>query len=267
MANNLVNYEAQWADQAQEVLEHERPTGGAFFSTRAGQLMLGEEAMPGNQVCCIVIDFIRLNTYYPERFDSDNPLPPVCYAIGRTEEEMAPHPTMQADLSWFQPQNVDCHSCALNEWGSAEQGRGKACQNRRQLALIPAGYYAPRRGSRDFDLHLFDDPAHYMSADVAFLRLPVTSVNTWAKYANQVAANFRRPPAGVITRIYLEPDSKYQYTVNFETVEQVPDALAQAIIERAQRQISEPVRGFQPPQAEDRNSNGRGVRSLRSVRR
>lgn len=265
MANDLVNYEAQWAGQAQEVLEHERPTGGAFFSTRAGQLMLGDEAMPGNQVACIVIDFLRMNTYYPEKWDADNPLPPVCYAIGRTEEEMAPHPTMQADLTWFKPQSMDCHSCRNNEWGSAEQGRGKACQNRRQLALIPAGYYSARRGSRDFDLHLFDDPAHYLSADVAFLRLPVTSVNAWAKYANSVAANFRRPPAGVITCISVVPDQKYQYTVAFETIEQVPDSLARAVIERTRIQMEDPPRGFQAPSQEDRGP--RGGRSIRSLRR
>lgn len=262
--NQVTIYQQTWAAQANEIVQHERPTGGAFFSTRAGQLSLGEDMMPGNQIAVVILDFLRLNTYYGERFDPDNPQPPVCYAFGRTEEEMAPHPTMQADLTWFKPQAMECHGCALNEWGSSPLGKGKACQNRRQLAMIPAGYYSSKRGSRDFDLHLFDDEAHFRTADVAFMRLPVTSVNNWAKYVNQVAGNFQRPPAGVVTRIFIEPDAKTQYKVCFDVIEKIPDNLAAAIIARCALQVAAPVQGFQPPREEERQPVRQSVRgSLR----
>lgn len=78
MANDLTLYEQQWAEQATEITQHERVQGALSFSTRAGALTLGEERMPGDQVCVIILDFIRMNTFYPERFDPDSPMPPVC---------------------------------------------------------------------------------------------------------------------------------------------------------------------------------------------
>lgn len=268
MANDLINYEKQWEVQAQEITQHERVQGALTFSTRAGALMLGEERMPGDQVCVVIIDFQRLNTYYGERFDQDNPMPPVCYAVGRTEEEMGPSPHMQQDLSYFQPQNDPtlygaCKTCALNQWGSADQGRGKACQNRRELTLLPAGFYVPRQRSRDFDLRLIDDPAHYQAGDVARLRLPVTSVNNWARYVNLISAQHRRPPSGVVTRIYLEPDQKTQYKVNFELVELVPDHLASVIIQRSAQAAAVPHPGFPPPDVQSARQPAPQGRTLR----
>jgi hypothetical protein len=67
---------------------------------------------------------------------------------------MGPHPSMQADAN-FQPQSDLCKTCEHNQWGSADKGRGKACQNRRRLTMIPAGVFMPKRGSRDFDLEIF----------------------------------------------------------------------------------------------------------------
>ena len=262
---SLVQYEQQWAEQAQELAQHERVTGTRSFSTRGGMLVLGEERMPGDQVCVIIIDFHRLNTFYGQRYDADNPMPPVCYAIGRMEEEMGPHVTMQADLNYFRPQNDPtlpgaCKTCHNNMWGTAEQGRGKACQNRRELIMLPAGFYMPKPRSRDFDLNLIDDPRHYQTADTARIAIPVTSVNNWARYVNLVSAQFRRPPAGVITRLYLEPDPKSQYKVDFEVVEAVPDHLAGIIIQRQQAAMQQPHGGFPPP---DQQSVRQPQRSLR----
>lgn len=254
MANDVALYEQQWAEQAAALAVNERVSGALTFTTKGGQLALGEEIMPGNQICVIVLDFVRLNTYYGNTYDADTPLPPVCYAVGKSEEEMGPHHTMQQDMSYFKPQNDpmlygSCHTCALNQWGSADQGRGKGCQNRRELVLLPAGFYQPRPRSRDFDLQLFDDPVHFQTADTARIRLPVTSVNNWARFVNAVSAQFRRPPAGVLTRIYLEPDQKTQYKVNFEVIEAVPDTLAGIVIHRQQQAMQVPHPGFAPPEA------------------
>lgn len=268
MANDLVNYEQKWAEQAEEITQHERPTGALSFSTRAGALMLGEERMPGDQVCVIILDFVRMNTFYPAKFDQDSPMPPTCFAIGRTEEEMGPHHSMQQDLSYFKPENDPtlygaCASCHNNQWGSADQGRGKACQNKRELTLLPAGFYVPRPRSRDLDLRLIDEPGHYLTADVARLRIPVTSVNNWARYVQLISAQYRRPPAGVLTRVYLEPDQKTQYKVNFEVVEAVPDHIAAQVIQRQQEVMRQPHTGFPPPDNQSARQPAPQGRSLR----
>ena len=260
----IANINETWAAQADAAAQSEPLSGSTFLSTRGGVLSFGEDALPGNQCAVIVLDSVRENTLYEGEFDAEQVQAPRCYAFGRADEEMAPHPTMQSDLTYFMPQAETCAACQFNEWGSAEKGRGKACQNRRRLTLIPAGYYLPKAASRDFDLHLFDDPKHYQTADMAFMKLPVTSVKDWAKYVTQVSATLRRPPHGVITRIYLEPDPKSQYRVKFEVVEEVSDELAAIVIARHEAAIALVPQGYSAPDPEAQaNQPARGIRGLR----
>lgn len=264
MGTEIVNYDKQWADQAAQYAEQEKIVGGSFISTRGGVLAVGEEIMPGNQMAVIVLDFIMENTFYGSKFDPDNRMPPLCYAFGRSAEKMAPHESMQVDPEYFQPQANDCLSCRHNAWGSADKGRGKACQNRRRLALIPAGYYEAKRGSRDTELHLFDDPKHFQQADIAYLKLPVTSVTPWSKYVNQLAANFNRPPHGVVSRIWIEPDPKTQYKLCFEMIEEVPDELAAAVMQRHDQAMRQVVQGYQVPAEQPQQAaQPNGLRGLR----
>lgn len=271
MANEIVNYDALYAGRATKATEAEQLRSGMFLSTRGGVMSLGEEIMPGAQVCVVILDWVRENTLYEERFNPDSPKPPVCYAFARgpaEEDEMGPHPSMQADLTYFQPQSDQCKTCQHNQWGSADKGRGKACQNRRRLTMIPAGIFTPRRGSRDFDLDIFDDPKHFETADPAFMKLPVTSVENWGKYVNQVGQAVSRPPDGVITRIFIEPHAKYQYVVNFEMLEKVPDDLAQIVMRRADAAQQSKIEGYLPPREDDpRQQQQQGGGSLRNIRR
>lgn len=252
---SLVTYEQKWQDRAEKAVEFEPLTGGQWLSVKGGQLMIGEQVMPGNQAMVIVLDSVMENTYYGERYDAENPMPPICYAMARGGDDLFPHLEMQKD-PYFQPQHWDgdyvagCQGCPMNEWGSANQGRGKACQNRRRLTLIPAGFYSVRKGSRDLDEEIFDDPKHFQTADIAFFKTPVTSVKNWAKYVNTLAGGVRRPPYGVITRLYLEPDPVTQYAVHFEMIDVVPDHLADIIMDRNEAAAHMPLVGYQAPDAE-----------------
>lgn len=250
---NLINYDDAYAQRAKQATQGEQLRSGTFLSTRGGILSLGEEQLPGNQACVVILDWVRENTLYSDRFNPDNPMPPICYAFARgpeEEAEMGPHPSMQADVNYFQPQAESCHGCKWNEWGSADKGRGKACQNRRRLTMINAGVFMPKRGSRDFDLEIYDDPGHYEQAEPAFMKLPVTSVENWAKYVNQVGAAVNRSPDGVFTRIFTEPHPKFQYVVNFELLEKVPEELAAVMIRRADQAQAAAIQGYLPPKDE-----------------
>jgi hypothetical protein len=269
MGNEIVNYDKAWAEQAAQYAAQEQLAGGTFLSTRGGTLSFGEELLPGNQACVIILDAVKENTYYQGKFDPDNAMPPVCYAFGRgpkEEDEMAPHASMQTDLSYFVPQATECKVCPHHEWGSANQGRGKACQERRRLALIPAGFYTPKRGSRDFDLQLFDDVKHFQTADIAFLKLSVGSVKEWGKFVNQVVTTFHRPPHGVIARIGLVPDAKWQFLTTFEVIEELPGDLTQIIMQRHDEATKGVIQGYLPPQ--DKTAAAPATRgSLRGLRR
>lgn len=260
MSNEITNYDEAFARMAEQYASSET-TGGDFLSTQGGVLSFQGDPLPGNQMAVIILDAVRERTYYTEKFDpsrEDNP-PPKCYAFGRAEsdEEMAPHPSMQAGPHYFEPQSDVCATCAHNEWGSADTGRGKACSERRRMALLPAGYYAPKRGTKDFDLHLFTEAEHYEGADIAYLKLPVMSVKDWARYVTHLASSHRRPPLAVISRIYVEPDAKSQFRVKFEMIDQVPSDLYQVIIARHEDAKGQIIFGYPPPTGEIRSGRVR----------
>lgn len=264
----------RWEQQAQKAAQAEPLQAGTWLSAKGGQLAIGEEILPGAQACLIVLDAFAENTFYQGRYDAENPMPPICYAYGRDGEEMFPHiESMKKDQTYFMPQHVvagqiaGCSGCPMNEWGSADQGRGKACQNRRRLSVIPAGYYQPKRGSRDFDLHLFDQRAHFETAEVAFFKLSVTSVKNWANYVHQLASVHRRPPHGVVTRLAVVPHQQFQHEVIFEPIELVPDELADVIMQRHQMLTEQPFQGYEAPTPEQAAGNTRGGFRQQSGRR
>lgn len=265
MSNDLVNISEQMARDAEAYKQQEKIGEGRAITTRNGIFRIGsgDDALevPGNQLCAVVLDAVWANVYYDARFDPDNALPPKCYAYGRNEAEMYPHlESMSADKSYFMPQHtrngpngfeiLGCTGCPMAEWGTADTGKGKACSNRRKLALLPAGQFT--REGREWVLDLYDDPRHFQNADIYTLSLPVTSVRGWSKYVQWLSANHNRPPYGAVTRIWIEPDTKHQFHVEFEFVELLDNALLPVIYPRHTDVVSNGllVEGYQPPDPE-----------------
>lgn len=259
---NLINYKERFAKDAQEHAQREARQG-AQLSLRGGVFSIGGQTL-GPKIAVIVVDSIFENNFFNPNypFDPDNPLSPMCYAMSRLKSDLTPHESMQADMTWFVPQspwNMEgnhpgpCSSCKKNEWGSSERGRGKACQNRERLFIIPAGYYQPPKPRAAPELHLFEDPAHFRTADVIGLRLPVTSGESWAKYVTQLATSHRRPAYAVFTEITLIPDPKTQFKAAFELIEMVPDSLFEIVTARVNAQLMAPFPVFTAPTAEQRN--------------
>lgn len=79
----------------------------------------------------VVLDWRNFNRYYTKPYDPQNPAPPDCFAIAKDLNDLAPHEEAQ------DPQASDCASCPMNEFGSAPNGRGKACRNTVRLAIAP----------------------------------------------------------------------------------------------------------------------------------
>lgn len=208
--------------------------GGRFFSTRSGMLQFDDVPFPGNQMCVIIGAWCLENVYYEEAFDPDNRAPPTCFAFCKDPEgkdEMGPDPDHLKDDAFTQ-QSDDCASCEQNQWGSAAKGRGKACSNRRRLACLPAGTYTPAGRSGGFELALIDDEDHFRNADEAYLKVPVMSGKGFDAYVRDVAEQFSKPLFAVYTRVYLTPDPKSQFKVNFELIEPVDDGLIPTLLDR-----------------------------------
>ena len=175
---------------------------------------------------------------------------------------MQPHPNVDGD-EYFDRQNDVCKGCKWNEWGSAQVikdeydvgrgGRGKACQNRMRLMLIPAGIYVPKPGVRgSFDLEMFEDPAEYESSEMLALKLPVTSVKEYGNYLKSVQRDYQRPPYGVITNIYIEHGGSNQYTVKFETVDAFPDEWFPLIQKRHEEARDAIINPYTAPSEDDK---------------
>lgn len=249
----VVDWEKEMEAQAALAAGAQRSTGGGggkFFSTAAGVLSFDGNPMPGNRMVVVVIADVLENSYYDGPYDPSTPASPVCFAFAKEEDELEPHTAVDND-PYFERQNDVCAGCPQNEWGSAPTGKGKACKNVQRLALLPAGHFVEKGSGRNKSLEfdgVIDDEDHYATAEEAFIKLPVMSVKNYATYVKELFATLKRPPHGVFTEMWLEPDAKSQYKVMFEVVDKVPNNLLPIIMERhakIQASIDFP---YSPPQ-------------------
>jgi len=206
---------AKRAEVAKKMEENSLGAGNSI-STKGGILSYHDNVIPGNKLNAIILGSVFLNTYYTEGFDPDNPSSPVCYAMqAETEKGMAPHEKST------EKQHETCQGCPQNVFGTADKGRGKACQNRRRLALITED--SLESGISD--------------AQVAQLLVPVTSVRDYAKFTTDIAETLKRPPLGVVSEISLVPNtnkrSNAQWVMKFKAVREIDDEQIGDLLQKA----------------------------------
>ena len=267
MGKDLTVYKQQMLEAARSYAEKEK-SDARFVSIRGGKFKLGEDELPGNQIIAVIAHSVFENTFYDKAWDDKEASPPRCYAMADDDEDMAPHPSMQDFPEHFTPQAAECRDCKWNKWGSGK-GNAKACQNRRRLALVPAGYVEKVPGTRaEFDVHMYEDENDYRSGDMYFLKLPPTSQREFAKYVKMLAAEHQLPPYGVITRVEIVPDDKSQYKVVFEPLAEIPDDLLETIIARHEQAKDDIITGYVPSDSnEDEDEQDNRQRATSRVSR
>lgn len=234
----LVSWEDKLAAYATEAAAEESIVGGKFVSLKAGRLAIDKVPCANNKLDAIVIAHTTEYALYEGKYDPNNPQPPVCFAFGKDEQSMAPHEKAS------KPQHTDCASCPKNQWRSAlEGGKGKACKNTRRLALLPADCVTSAEAVEN--------------AEEIYVKLPVLSVKNWALYVNNVSAQYKRPPFGVITTISTEPDAKAQFKVTFKTAGRVPDEVVGAIVQRHEASASTIGFPYSAPSVTDSAPDGK----------
>ena len=126
------------------------------------------DASPG-PLKAVILDYVTMNSYYPNAYNPQNIAEPECFALGRYIDELAPGSKAK------KPQNATCNGCPMNEWGSAPVGRGKACKNQRRLVLAapdatdPTGLmtlYVTPSGLAAFDAHVSRIAKEYGSTPI-----------------------------------------------------------------------------------------------------
>lgn len=174
------------------------------ISTKGSQFTLPNGSSSAGPLNCIIVDYVNMNSYYPDAYDPNNIKPPSCYAIGRNITELAPHATVedkQADA---------CMTCKWNEFGSA--GRGKACKNKVVLAVLPEGF--------DAESELFT------------LQVSPTGLKVWASYVRMLSEQ-GVDPVQVITSINFKegvtyPTLTFRHIGGNERVQEVAPFLPEA---------------------------------------
>ncbi len=229
--NAVVKWEDEMSKAADIAAEMEEGSGGGqFFSTQSGQLSWMGNPLPNNEMAVVILDSILENVYYEGAYDSDNVKGPVCFAFGRDPQNLAPHKiVVEAGQNAHHRCGVhnkkDC--CEFNEFHSSDTGKGKACKNTRRIAMIPAGTF-----NKDGDFEIIEKLEHFKTAAPGFMRLPVMSVDGYAGFVKAVSGTLRRPPYGIVTRVSVVPDTKSQFKVVFEPIEELPDEIMPTICER-----------------------------------
>lgn len=267
MGTEITDYSKAWADDAKKVARREKTTS-TFLSVRGGQFKLGKDEIEGNGIVVVIADSVFENAYYDERYNPENITPPKCFAMAREQEDLAPHPAMQDAPEFFEAQSGECRGCPMNEWGSADTGKGKACGNRRRLALVPAGKLTLVKGTRaEYQVEYFEDEEDYLTGEIVLLKIPITSVKEYSRYVNDLYKEHQRPPHSVITRIDVVPDAKTQFKLRFELVELLPgefyDTLQKKHIE-ASKLVAAP---YTAPDKDEQSRRANKVGGLEGLRK
>lgn len=177
---NLYATEAQVAAKAAPA-----PEGIPRISANDQMFRIGDNELP-DPLAVIVVAETLLNVWYEEEYDADSPSPPSCFALHEAVE--GADRLMVADPSSPNIQGGPDHRCAgceMNQFGSAEKGRGKACANTRQLCVVMA-----------------DDPAFGDGQELryAVLGLSPTALTPWGKFVAALSKIEHRPPHGVVAQ-------------------------------------------------------------------
>ena len=206
----LVDYKAQLAQLAGETKAVEEGLQqSSSISFKSGQMSFMGAPIKGNTMPVNVLDSALENAYYDGPYDPDNLRSPICFAFGTGAkgEVMAPHPDSE------KPQHEKCSTCPKNVFGTADQGKGKACKNMRRVALIHGD--AVDKGASEI-----------AGTTIATAKLSPMNAPIFSKYALGLASAKHVPPIGVISQMSCEPNAKSQFKVSWQFVRDVTDNAA-----------------------------------------
>lgn len=130
--------------------------------------------------------------FYAGPYNEGSAAPPDCASA----DGVKPDPGVPAQ------QNPLCATCRHNAWGSATNGKGKACQDHKKIAVLLMPYLTKK---------LFDGQP--MLTPV-YLKVPPDSLKNWKSYGDTLQHRGAHW-ASVITRIGFAPDRLFQLTFAF----------------------------------------------------
>lgn len=148
----LANIDQELANEVANIKDQIGQSSSKKISVAVtGDFILPGDVSVGDEIQVIVVDFASRNNFYINPYDPQTPSPPDCYAMNKTIANMAPEDDSP------EKQNDDCATCPMNAWGSGNGGKGKACQNRRYVAVLVVNPDEPdAHNAPDAPIYLLD---------------------------------------------------------------------------------------------------------------
>lgn len=197
-------WEEEMAKAAKRQASVEKPMGlFKQVAVKGGVMYIDEKPIPGNKFDAVVLCATHENQWYNKPYNPNVPAVPACYAFGDQtledpEAEMAP----SKDVEEIQgDEDGKCVGCWANKMGSADLGRGKACQNVRRLILVTADAVESVDALKD--------------AEARAMKIPVMSVKNWVAFVHELDEMAHRPSYGAVVQISCVPDPKSQWQIKF----------------------------------------------------
>lgn len=171
------------------------PSGNKIKVEPRGAFVLPGGSDLGDEIQVVVVDFINRNFFYSQKFVQGQMSAPDCYALGKEIAKLAPEGDSPS------AQNGDCRTCPLNVFGSGDNGKGKACQNRYWLSVLLVDPDNP-------EAH--NDP----DAPLYLLDLSPTNRKSFESVVAGIARSLNGPPIKAILTVTVRNAGTYA-TVSF----------------------------------------------------
>ena len=181
------DYRAELAKYAKDDSARLPSGGGSYISIRGKNFSFQGAALE-DPLKVVVVDYGFENALYEGKWDPENPSPPVCFAVAKTADGLAPHESSP------KPQADSCKDCPHNQFGTADTGKGKACKNSLRLALLSTI-------TKKFDA------AYVEKTDAALMRLPPTSTKHFRGYLKKITEGLQLPLFSVVTEPGFDEDA------------------------------------------------------------
>jgi hypothetical protein len=185
-------------EAAAHKIASEENSGIPFISLKGKKFSIGDEKVGykddklGLAIRCVVVAIAFDFTWYDRPYEpsAEDFNPPACFAIGGEQDELVPHATSPI------PQAKSCSICAMNQFKSAANGKGKACRNGRRLLVA----YVNDDGSADLD-------------NLAILSLSPTALRGFSSYLKKVSEVKGLPIWSVVTILSFEQEQAYPQVI------------------------------------------------------
>jgi hypothetical protein len=155
-----------------------------YMSIKGKKFSVGDEKLGPTLDVVILADAFD-HSFYDKDYDPDVISPPACWAVGPREQELAPPENVPVR------QSETCATCHQNEFGSAKNGKGKACRNGRRLLVASVNDGIVNLG------------------DLAIINIPPTSLKAYARYTKNITSIHKLPTWAVVTKLTFDDDSAW----------------------------------------------------------